>query len=75
MQHWKHCNLVLYLSESDAQDCVSSPLEHPNSARMDEFISTPITREGRKHAFLVRITPGIPFLSEEMVPWVTFALR
>ncbi|GAB0198558.1 coiled-coil domain-containing protein 187 [Grus japonensis] len=36
----------------NAQDHVLLPLEHANSASMDEPISTPITGEGRKCAFL-----------------------
>ncbi|KAM9256715.1 coiled-coil domain-containing protein 187 [Cariama cristata] len=38
-------------TELNAQDHVLLHLEHANSARMDEPISTPITREGRKCAF------------------------
>ncbi|KAM7087784.1 coiled-coil domain-containing protein 187 isoform 2-T2 [Ciconia maguari] len=38
-------------TELNAQDHVLLPLERANSARMDEPISTPITREGRKCAF------------------------
>ena len=66
---------MLYLSELNAQDHVLLPLEHANSARMDEPTSTPITREGRKLAFPVRITSGIPLLPKEMVPQVISALR
>lgn len=58
---------MLYLSELNAQDHVLLPVERANSARMDEPIPTPITKEGRKYAFLVRITSGIPFLPKEMV--------
>lgn len=74
MQLWKR-NVMLYLSELNAQDHVLLPLEHANSARMDEPISTPITREGRKCAFPVRIASGIPFRPKEVVPQVIFALR
>lgn len=66
---------MLYLSELNAQDHVLLPVERANSARMDEPIPTPITKEGRKYAFLVRITSGIPFLPKEMVSQVIFALR
>ncbi|KAM6117388.1 coiled-coil domain-containing protein 187 [Phoenicopterus ruber ruber] len=38
-------------TELQAQNLVSLSLERANSARMDEPISTPITREGRKCAF------------------------
>lgn len=75
MQDWKYCNFMLYLSELNAQDHVLLPLEHADAARMDEPVSTPFTREGRKCAFLVRITPAIPFLPNEMVLQVIFALR
>ncbi|XP_065551325.1 uncharacterized protein LOC136022238 [Lathamus discolor] len=39
-------------TELNAQDHVLLPLEHADSARMDEPVSTPFTREGRKCAFL-----------------------
>lgn len=57
---------MLYLSDFNAQDHVLLPREHANSARMDEPISTPVTREGRKCSFPVRITSEIPFLPTEM---------
>ncbi|XP_062497462.1 coiled-coil domain-containing protein 187 isoform X2 [Pezoporus occidentalis] len=38
-------------TELNAQDHVLLPLEHADSARMDEAVSTPFTREGRKCAF------------------------
>ncbi|CAM9666893.1 unnamed protein product [Bubo scandiacus] len=38
-------------TELNAQDHVLLPLEHANSARMDEPTSTPMTGEGRKCAF------------------------
>nr|XP_013801139.1 PREDICTED: centrosome-associated protein 350-like [Apteryx mantelli mantelli] len=37
--------------ELNAQDHVFLHLEHANSARIDEAISTPIPREGKKYAF------------------------
>ncbi|XP_061208416.1 coiled-coil domain-containing protein 187 isoform X2 [Neopsephotus bourkii] len=39
-------------TELNAQDHVLLPWEHADSARMDEPVSTPFTREGRKCAFL-----------------------
>lgn len=59
---------MLYLSELYVQDRVLLPLEHANSARMDEPISTSITGEGRKGVFLVSIVSEIPFLSTEYLP-------
>ncbi|KAM9522134.1 coiled-coil domain-containing protein 187 [Guaruba guarouba] len=39
-------------TELNAQDRVLLPLEHADSATMDEPVSTPFTREGSKYAFL-----------------------
>ncbi|XP_054076154.1 coiled-coil domain-containing protein 187 isoform X1 [Rissa tridactyla] len=50
-------------TELNAQDHVLLPLEHANSSRMDEPISTPITRESRKYAFLESVLNEKAFIS------------
>ncbi|KAM6237719.1 coiled-coil domain-containing protein 187 isoform 3-T3 [Spheniscus humboldti] len=54
-------------TELNAQDRVLLPLEHANSARMDEPISTPITREGRKCAFPESVLEEEAFLSNPKI--------
>uniref|UniRef100_A0A663EXX8 CAP-Gly domain-containing protein n=2 Tax=Aquila chrysaetos chrysaetos TaxID=223781 RepID=A0A663EXX8_AQUCH len=54
-------------TEFNAQDHVLLPLEHANSARMDEPIPTPITREGRKCAFLESVLEGKALISNPKI--------
>ncbi|XP_054705081.1 coiled-coil domain-containing protein 187 isoform X6 [Grus americana] len=51
----------------NAQDHVLLRLEHANSASMDEPISTPITGEGRKCAFLESVLKEEAFISNPKV--------
>ncbi|KAM6047538.1 coiled-coil domain-containing protein 187 [Theristicus caerulescens] len=53
--------------ELNAQDHVLLPLERANSARMDEPISTPITREGRKCAFPESVLEEKAFISNPKI--------
>ncbi|XP_014798226.1 PREDICTED: centrosome-associated protein 350-like [Calidris pugnax] len=53
----------LDVQELNAQDHVLLPLEHANSARMDEPISTPITSQGRRHVFLEPMLKEKAFIS------------
>ncbi|KAM6048045.1 coiled-coil domain-containing protein 187 [Chlamydotis macqueenii] len=54
-------------TELNAQDPVLLLLEHANSARMDEPISTPITRKGRKCAFPEFVLEEKAFISNPKI--------
>ncbi|KAM9271259.1 coiled-coil domain-containing protein 187 [Morus bassanus] len=54
-------------TELNAQDHVLLPLEHANSARTDEPISTPIRKEGRKCAILESVLEEKAFISNPKI--------
>ncbi|XP_074968750.1 coiled-coil domain-containing protein 187 [Phalacrocorax aristotelis] len=54
-------------TELKAQDHVLLPLEHANSARMDESISTLIRREGRRCAFRESVLEEKAFISNPKI--------